>query len=99
MAQSESIHSKENRTDRVKEFLTQFKDKSGAYQYVEEIDQMMAKKIQYLVVDYNDLVSVPDIESVFNTDPDEILVMFAGEIQDILKYRFLPYALSIRHEV
>ncbi|HKC78931.1 MAG TPA: minichromosome maintenance protein MCM, partial [Nitrosopumilaceae archaeon] len=99
MAQSESIHSKENRTDRVKEFLTQFKDKSGAYKYVEEIDQMMAKKIQYLVVDYNDLVSVPEIESVFNTDPDEILVMFAGAIKDILKERFPQYAEKIRHDV
>ncbi|HWY34603.1 MAG TPA: hypothetical protein VNX68_08150, partial [Nitrosopumilaceae archaeon] len=64
------------RSDQVKEFLTQFRDKSGAYKYVEEIDQMMAKKIQYLVVDYNDLVSVPEIESVFNTDPDEILNTF-----------------------
>src|SRR5690242_6895399 len=99
MAQSESIHSKENRTDRVKEFLTQFKDKSGAYKYVEEIDQMMAKKIQYLVVDYNDLVSVPEIESVFNTDPDEILSTFAGAIKDILKERFPQYAEKIRHDV
>src|SRR5438309_11342778 len=97
--QSESIQSTGKRTDQVKEFLTQFKDKSGAYKYVEEIDQMMAKKIQYLVVDYNDLVSVPEIESTFNTNPDEILNMFAGAIKDILKERLPQYAEKIRHDV
>ena len=60
---------------------------------------MMAKKIQYLVVDYNDLVSVPEIESVFNTDPDEILGTFAGAIKDILKERFSQYAEKIRYDV
>jgi replicative DNA helicase Mcm len=60
---------------------------------------MMAKKIQYLVVDYNDLVSVPEIESVFNTVPDEILSTFAGAIKDILKERFPQYAEKIRHDV
>jgi len=60
---------------------------------------MMAKKIQYLVVDYNDLVSVPEIESVFNTDPDKILNTFAGAIKDILKERFPQYAEKIRHDV
>ena len=60
---------------------------------------MMAKKIQYLVVDYNDLVSVPEIESVFNTDPDEILSTFAGAIKDILKERFSQYAEKIRYDV
>ena len=37
--------------DQVQEFLTHFKDNSGVYKYVEEIDQMMAKQMQYLVVD------------------------------------------------
>ena len=85
--------------DQVKEFLTQFKDKSGAYKYVEEIDQMMAKKIQYLVVDYNDLVSRPEIESLFNIDPDEILNAFAGAIKSILKERFPQYAEKIQYDV
>src|SRR5437879_4459305 len=97
-AQSES-KSQSKLQDHVKEFLSQFKDKSGAYKYVEEIDQMMAKKIQYLVVDYNDLVSVPAIESAFDTDPDEILSMFAVAIKDILKERFPQYAEKIRHDV
>jgi len=87
------------RVDQVREFLTQFKDKSGAYKYVEEIDQMLAKKIQYLVVDYNDLVSNPEIESVFNNEPDDILNAFAKAIKDILKERFPQYAEKIQHDV
>lgn len=95
---SESISSSKLQ-DQVKEFLSQFKDKSSTYKYVDEIDQMMAKKIQYIVVDYNDLVSYPEIESVFNTDPDEILHAFSGAIKDILKERFPQYAEKIRHDV
>ena len=87
------------RVDQVREFLTQFKDKSGAYKYVEEIDQMLAKKIQYLVVNYNDLVSNPEIESVFNNEPDDILNTFAKAIKDILKERFPQYAEKIQHDV
>ncbi|MDE1764359.1 MAG: minichromosome maintenance protein MCM [Thaumarchaeota archaeon] len=85
--------------DHVKDFLSQFKDKSGSYKYVEEIDQMMAKKIQYIVVDYNDLVSYPEIESIFNKDPDEILHAFSSAIKDILKERFSQYAEKIRHDI
>ena len=97
---SESMQpTSDRRVEQVKEFLTQFKDKSGAYKYVEEIDQMMAKKIQYLVVDYNDLVSHPEIESVFNTDPDEILSAFANAIKNILKERFPQYAEKVQYDV
>jgi len=96
---SESVSSEGKRLDQVKDFLVQFKDKSGAYKYVEEIDQMMAKKVQYLVVDYNDLVSHPEIESVFNTKPDEMLLVFATAIKDILKERFPQYAEKIQHDV
>jgi replicative DNA helicase Mcm len=97
-AQSESI-SKSKLQDQVKEFLSQFKDKSGSYKYVDEIDQMMAKKTQYIVVDYNDLVSHSEIESIFNVDPDEILRAFSGAIKDILKERFPQYAEKIRHDI
>ena len=97
-AQSESI-SQSKLLDQVKDFLSQFKDKSGVYKYVDEIDQMMAKKTQYIVVDYNDLVSYPEIESRFNLDPDEILRAFGGAIKDILKERFPQYAEKIRHDI
>ncbi|MDE1728712.1 MAG: minichromosome maintenance protein MCM [Thaumarchaeota archaeon] len=96
--QPESI-SKSKLQDQVKDFLSQFKDKSDVYKYVDEIDQMMAKKTQYIVVDYNDLVSYPEIESVFTTDPDEILRAFGGAIKDILKERFPQYAEKIRHDI
>ncbi|MGI0102889.1 MAG: minichromosome maintenance protein MCM, partial [Nitrosotalea sp.] len=96
--QSESISSSKLQ-DQVREFLSQFKDKSGSYKYVDEIDQMMAKKIQYIVVDYNELVSYQEIESVFNMDPDEILHAFSGAIKDILKERFPQYAEKIRHDI
>ncbi|NHI03461.1 DNA replication helicase protein MCM [Candidatus Nitrosotalea sp. TS] len=96
--QSESISSSKLQ-DQVREFLSQFKDKLGSYKYVDEIDQMMAKKIQYIVADYNDLVSYQEIESVFNMDPDEILHAFNGAIKDILKERFPQYAEKIRHDI
>ena len=96
--QSESF-SKSKLDDMVKQFLNEFKVKSGAYKYVDEIDQMMAKKTQYIVVDYTDLASHPEIESVFNTDPDEALRAFRVSINEILKERFPQYAEKIRHDI
>ena len=98
-AQESKIKTESARKDQIKEFLTQFKDKSGAYKYVEEIDQMMAKRLQYLVVDYNDLVSDPEIESSFNDKPDEILIAFAGAITEILKERFPQYAEKVQYDI
>jgi len=85
--------------DRVKEFLTQFKDPTGSFSYVEEIDQMMPKQTKYIVVDFNDLVSVPFIESKFVENPDEILHAFSKAIYEILKERFPEYAKKIEHEI
>ncbi|MCZ6582650.1 MAG: minichromosome maintenance protein MCM [Thaumarchaeota archaeon] len=98
-AQESKVKTPSAGKDQVQEFLTQFKDKSGAYKYVEEIDQMMAKKMQYLVVDYNDLVLNSEIESSFETKPDEILSAFAGAVKEILKERHPQYAEKIRHEI
>ena len=84
--------------DKVKEFLTQFKD-SGSFSYVEQIDQMMPKHAKYIVVDYNDLVSSPLIESKFIQSPDEILHAFSKAIYEILKERFPEYARKIEHEI
>ena len=53
-------------SDHVKNFLTQFKDNTGAYRYVDEIDKMMSSNSKFINIDYNDLVSHPEIESVFN---------------------------------
>jgi len=86
-------------SDKVKEFLTQFKDTTGSFSYVEQIDQMMPKRAKYISVDYNDLVSVPAIESKFMENPDEILNAFSRAIKEILKERFPDYAEKIKHEI
>jgi replicative DNA helicase Mcm len=97
-AQSESF-SPSKLDDMVKKFLSEFKLKSGVYKYVDEIDQMLAKKTQYVVIDYNDLVSYSEIESIFNTNPDEALRAFGIAINAILKERFPKYAEKIRHDI
>jgi replicative DNA helicase Mcm len=86
-------------SDKVKEFLTQFKDSTGSFSYVEQIDQMMSKHSKYIVVDYNDLVLFPIIESHFNKDPDQILDAFSRAIKEILKERFPDYAEKIKHDI
>ncbi len=86
-------------SDKVKEFLTQFKDTTGSFSYVEQIDQMMPKRAKHITVDYNDLVSVPAIESKFMDSPDEILDAFSRAIKEILKERFPDYAEKIKHEI
>jgi len=85
--------------DKVKEFLTQFKDPTGSFSYVEQIDQMMPKSAKYIVVDFNDLVSVPFIESKFVESPDEILNAFSRAIKEILQERFPEYARKIEHDI
>jgi len=85
--------------DKVKEFLTQYKDSTGSFSYVEQIDQMMPKHAKYIVVDFNDLVSVPLIESKFVESPDEILHAFSRAIKEILQERFPEYARKIEHEI
>lgn len=86
-------------SDKVKEFLTRFKDKFGSYKYVEQIDEMMPKSAKYIVVDYNDLVVEPEIEIIFSIDPDRILNAFSRAIKEALQTRFTDYAEKIKDEV
>ena len=86
-------------SDYVKEFLIQFKDKDGVFRYVEDIDKMMSSNSKYINIDYNDLVTHPEIESKFNEDPDEILEAFSRAIKEILHERFPKYAQKIGHEI
>ncbi|MEX2060319.1 MAG: minichromosome maintenance protein MCM [Nitrosopumilaceae archaeon] len=99
MTALETKFSKSALSDEVKEFLKQHKDKRGSFNYVEQIDQMMPKSARYIVVDYNDLVSHPKIESKFNENPDEILAAFARAIKEILQERFPQYATKIKEEI
>ncbi|MFM7861582.1 MAG: minichromosome maintenance protein MCM [Candidatus Nitrosotenuis sp.] len=85
--------------DQVQHFLSSFKDKSGQFHYVEEIDQMMAKQAKYIVVDYNDIVSHKEIEVKFNIEPDEILYAFSRAIKNILEERFPDYAAKISDDI
>ena len=71
---TEEAHTKSALADKVKEFLTQYKDPTGSFSYVEQIDQMVVKQTAYIVVDFNDLVSVPFIESKFRENADEFLL-------------------------
>ena len=86
-------------SDRVKDFLIRFKDKSGSYKYVEQIDEMMPKSAKFIIVDYNDLVVEPEIEIIFTTDPDRILNAFSRAIKEALQTRFPDYAEKIKDEV
>ena len=92
-------HTPSGLSDYVKDFLVQFKDKTGSYRYVEDIDKMMSSNSKYINIDYNDLVTHPEIESKFNEKPDEILEAFARAIKDILNERFPKYAKKIEHEI
>ena len=86
-------------SDKVKEFLTRFKDKFGSYKYVEQIDEMMPKSAKFIIVAYNDLVVEPEIEIIFSTDPDRILNAFSRAIKEALQTRFPDYAEKIKDEV
>ncbi|MFB5609483.1 MAG: ATPase, partial [Nitrosarchaeum sp.] len=86
-------------SDKVKEFLTRFKDKFGSYKYVEQIDEMMPKGAKFILVDYNDLVVEPEIEIIFSTDPDRLLNAFSRAIKEALQTRFPDYAEKIKDEV
>ena len=48
-------------SDYVKNFLMQQKDSSGTFRYVEDIDKMMSSNAKSIKIDYNDLVTHPEI--------------------------------------
>ena len=86
-------------SDRVKLFLTRFKHGDGDYRYVDAVDQMMPKNARFIAVDYNDLVSEPEVELIFHNEPDRILDAFARAIKETLQTRFPDYAQKIGDEI
>ena len=86
-------------SDKVKEFLTRYKDKNGIYRYVEAIDEMMPKNAKYIIIDYNDLVLEPEIEIIFSQNPDRLFDAFSRAIKEALQTRFPDYAEKIKDEV
>ena len=79
--------------EQVKVFITRFR-KNGQYTYVDKIDAMMPKRIKAAVIDYNDLVAYPMLDSMFNENPDRILRAFSAAIGEILYERFPDYAIK-----
>ncbi len=98
MAQA-SIFTDSALSDKVKEFLTRFKDRAGNYKYVDAIDEMMPKNTKYIIVDYNDLVVEPQIEIIFSKNPDRLFDAFGRAIKEALQTRFPEYAEKIKDEV
>jgi len=99
MSRVQSTYTESALSDKVKEFLTRFKDKNGNYKYVEAIDEMMPKGTKFILVDYNDMVLEPAIEVLFSEDPDRILNAFSRAIKEALQTRFPDYAEKIKDEV
>ena len=84
--------------EQVKVFITRFR-KNGQYTYVDKIDAMMPKRIKAAVIDYNDLVAYPMLDSMFNENPDRILRAFSAAIGEILYERFPDYvSIKIRDD-
>ena len=99
MASVESVTMTESAlAEHVKEFITRFR-KNGQYIYVDRIDSMMPKRIKAAVVDYNDLVAYPMLDSMFNENPDRILRAFSAAIGEILYERFPDYAVKIKDSI
>jgi len=86
-------------SDKVKDFLSRYKDKFGNYKYLDEIDEMMPKNSKYILVDYNDLVIEPELVRIFSEDPDSIFNAFSRAIKEALQTRFPDYAEKIKDEV
>ncbi len=86
-------------SDLVKQFLVRFKNRAGEYRYLNAIDAMMPKNAKYIIVDYNDLVTEPEIGAVFTENPDRILEMFSIAIKEALQTRFPEYAEKIKDEI
>jgi len=96
---AEEEHTESALADKVKEFLTQYKDPSGSFSYVEKIAQMAVKQATYIVVDFNDLVSVAFIESKFRENADEILTAFRKAMYELMKEIHPEYAEKIEHDI
>lgn len=86
-------------SDLVKQFLVRFKNREGEYRYLNAIDEMMPRNAKYIIVDYNDLVTEPEIEAMFTENPDRILEMFSIAIKEALGTRFPEYAEKIKDEI
>lgn len=85
--------------DEVAKFLSGFRDADGEHKYIRMIDEMMAREIKHIVVDYNDLIEETEIAQMFVTSPDIILDAFSRATKEVLQVRFYDYAELISEEI
>ena len=86
-------------SDKVREFLSSFRDADNDHKYIRMIDEMMARETKFIVVDYNDLVYDRDIADMFIHSPERILDSFSDAIKEVLQIRFPEYAEMIGDEI
>ncbi len=86
-------------SDKVREFLSSFRDADNDHKYIRMIDEMMARETKYIVIDYNDLVYDRDISDMFTHSPERILDSFSDAIKKVLYIRFPEYAEMIGDEI
>ena len=85
--------------DAIKTFLATYKDDSGRFIYIDQIDSMLTSNRPYITLDYNSMAFVPELERGFHTNPDRLLKAFAVAIYDALAIRYPKYAKSIRDRI
>ena len=85
-------------SDAFKEVLTEAKNKEDVYNYVAQIDSMMASRNTHITFDYTDLVNHIDLEKQFRKNTDLALDALARAAKEILMERFPGYAESIKTE-
>ena len=74
--------------------------RNEGYQKTKKVmKELMPKNAKYIVVDYNDLVTEPEIEIIFSENPDRIFDAFARAIKEALQTRFPEYAEKIKEAV
>ena len=86
-------------SDLVKHFLIRYKNRQGQYRYLNAIDEMMPRNSKHIIIDYNDLVTEPEIETMFTDNPDRILEAFSVAVKEALGTRFPAYAEKIKDEI
>lgn len=86
-------------SDKVRDFLSGFRDHDDNHKYIRRIDEMIARETKHIVVDYNDLVDERDISDIFIRNPERILDAFSRAIKEVLQVRYYDYAEMIEDEI
>ena len=85
--------------EHIKGFLNRRKDADGNYKYVEMIDEMMPRASKHIIIDYNDLYDIPEVQEVFTKAPITAFDTFSRAVKEALQVRHPGYAHSIEKEI